>query len=494
MVDWNTLKAMKARCFPQQLAFIKDKSKRKALFVGRRAGKSFAEGIYMSLAALSVTGVNITYFGLTAGSAEDTMYPIMLGSDNGILKEFLSQNEYKYNNTEKLIQFSNGSSIKFAGLDVSYKEIDKVLGSKKFMIIIDECQNQNQDLGRVITAKVGPCVSDYLDRGGGQIITSGTAGDFMGKHYWYQIVTNSKLGWSIHHWDHDDNPHMKTQKAIEQKQFLAQYGPGYIETDWWKQQYLCQWGTGSDARVYKYQHNHCAVTSQALIERLTKNLRVGNVGWRYVLGVDLGHNDACAWVLVGYHKFDPRLYIIESGKRTEMNFEEMGSILSDYKRRYPISSWPIDMSGSGKMMVMSWRDRYKIPFESPKSKVDKLDFINQMNSDFICDKIGVIEGSNQLLLEEWQELLWDKTALSQGYRKEGEKYDNHLADAALYAFSQAKHYRNTSEPVLSEAEQRMIAAEERLKKQMSNRDPVDIYATYELQEFVDSYKSERGIR
>ena len=149
MVPKSTLIAIRDKAFSQQLDFIKDKSKRKALFVGRRAGKSTAIGIYFLLGALTNPGAALSYFGLTAGSAEDVMYPILLGVE-GLITQFLAPSQYKYNHTEKIIQFNNQSTISFGGIDVNYKEVDKVLGTKKYMICIDECQNQTQDLKDII--------------------------------------------------------------------------------------------------------------------------------------------------------------------------------------------------------------------------------------------------------------------------------------------------------------------------------------------------------
>ena len=456
MATKQALLAIRDRAFDKQLAFICDKSKRKALFVGRRAGKSTAIAIYFLLAALTNVGVRLTYFGLTAGSAEDTMYPIILGPD-GILTNYLQPHEYSYNNTEHLIEFNNGSSIKFAGCDVSYKEINKVLGSKQYMICIDECQDQGQDLYRIITKKAQECVSDYLDRGGGQIILAGTAGDYMGQNYWYQITkqdeyyqpdTDRMAGWDVHHWEHDDNPHMAKQKRIEQDNFLKELGSAYVETDWWQQQYLCRWLKNSSSRVYNYLPSNCSLQDADLIAALNTNQRHKGKFFTYIFSTDLGHDDSCAFTLAAYHPYEPFLYFIKSEKHQAMSLDALKDKIQSYKLMYPIAYYPIDSAGSGKLIVEDYRNKLSINFEYPKSKTAKHDFIALMNSEFICSKIKVIEAQCQPLIDEWNTVMLDKKALDKGYRKEADKYHNDCCDSALYSFAAAHYYRSKEQPIV----------------------------------------------
>jgi hypothetical protein len=456
MVANTTLQAIRDRCFPQQLSFIRDSSKRKALFVGRRAGKSTAIAIYFILAALTNPGVRLTYFGLTAGSAEDTMHPIMLGPQ-GILTEFLQLHEYSYNNTEHLIQFNNGASIKFAGCDVSYKEINKVLGSKQYMICIDECQDQGQDLERIINKKAQECVSDYLDQGGGQIILAGTAGDFMGSNYWYLITKQDDYyqpaeerlkGWSVHEWQHMDNPHMLKQKQIEQQNFLKELGPHYIDTNWWQQQYLNRWLKNSSSRVYNYVPANCQLLDIPLLTALNTNGRHKGKLFTYILATDLGHDDSCAFTLAAYHPYEPYLFFIKSEKHQAMSLDALKEKLYSYKLQYPIAYWPIDSAGSGKLIVEDYRQKLSINFEYPKSKTAKHDFIALMNSEFICSKIKVIETQCQPLIEEWNTVMLDKKALEKGFRKEADRYHNDCCDSALYSFAAAHYYRGKEQPIV----------------------------------------------
>lgn len=334
------------------------------------------------------------------------------------------------------------------------------------MAVIDECQHHStNDLEYVINTVLGPAVSDYIDDGGGQIILAGTAGPYMGKNYWYQINTNDK-GWDRFTWAGKDNPHMANQKETEEKDFLKQHGPDYVKTEWYRQQYLCHWITETTNRIYSYNAVKGALTDTVLSQKLLMNLG----GFKYILSTDLGHDDACAFTLLAWHKFDPHLYIVKSEKHTAMSLDALAEILQEYKRLYPIVYWPIDSAGIGKMIVEDYRKKFKIPFEYPKSKSDKASYINMMNSDFMCSKIKVIENENQDLIEEWNTIMCDKKALEQGYRKEADKYHNDAADSALYGFSIARHYWFKDPPPILDANQKAIAEIDKMINKQNQKD------------------------
>lgn len=488
MINKDILLAIKARAFEQQLDFIKDKSKRKALFVGRRAGKSTSIAIYMLLAALTNPGVRITYFGLTAGSAEDTMYPILLGKEPGqeagILLNYLKESEYKYNMTERLLEFSNGASIKFAGVDVNYKEIDKVLGSKQYMIIIDECQNQTQDLEKIINKKAQQCVSDYLTKGGGQIILAGTAGDYRGKHYWYRINTDPTLGWSIHHWEHDQNPHMKQQKKIEQDNFLKQYGPDYIKTAWWIQQYECQWITDKNVLIYRYDQSNL-LNSPSCIDSAT-NQRIPMpsneflTSATYILGIDLGYNDPTALTIVAYNlKFSNKLYVIETFNKSNMLVQEVASKIKQLDNKYHFSYMVGDSSSL--QVFETIKQNYSLPIEKA-NRSGKLSHQLVVNSDLQTKNIVIMPGNDELI-NQLQSCIWDRSAFEEGRYVEDPSFKNDIADSFLYAHNFSRHlWFKEPKPILTIQEsfvQSILQGEKKFNKQMILQGSKERYNPYQ---------------
>ena len=462
MTTPEQLKAIANSPFAQQKAFILNKSRRKALFVPRRGAKTYAIAIYIVLAALMHPNVKIRYLGLTRESAENALWKDCL------LKIFIRAGmtegkEYKYNRSTKTVEFDNLSTIQMSGANTSFKEPAKLLGGKYFMAVIDECQHYTVDLEEIIMETLGPAVSDYIDDGGGQIILAGTAGPYVGKHYWHTVNTDHKLGWSIHSWAGEDNPYMAKQKAIEEADFLKQYGPDYKLTEWYRQQYLCKWIYDSSDRIYNFITSKCTVSDTVLAQKLMMNMG----GYKYILSIDLGHNDATAITLLAWHKYDPTLYIVRSEKYVAISLDFLQERIQWFRKQYNITYFPIDSAGIGKMIVEDYRKRMHIPFEYPKSKSDKMSYIRMMNSDFMCSKIKVIEASNKELIEEWNTIMCDKKALEQGYRKEADRYHNDLADSCLYGFSIAKHYWAKPEPPILDATQKAtLEIEKMMKKTM----------------------------
>jgi hypothetical protein len=444
----NTLiNSIFAITFLQQKKFIQDPSKRKALFVPRRGAKTFAIAVYMLMAALSNNNVKIMYLGLSKESAENALWKDCLYNLFTTLR-FVEGVDYTYNRVTKTAVFSNKSSIKMTGADTSFKEPAKLLGGKYFMAVIDECQNYTNDLESIVNTVLGPAVSDFILKGGGQIILAGTAGPYIGKHYWYQVNHNKSLGWSIHSWEGKDNPHMKAAKEQEEKDFLKRYGEDYKLTDWYRQQYLNEWLEDSIDRVYMFSREKNVVSDPVLIAKLNDGLIPS---MKYVLATDLGSNNATSFTLLGYSKYDPVNYIIKSEKFVGIDLDKLVSKLMEYKNKYKIVYWPIDSAGAIKIVVDDYRSKYNIPFTYPKSKTDKLEYQRLFNSDLVCSRIKVVASQCAPLIEEWNELLWDKKALAEGYRKEADRYNNDCADSALYSYAEAHHHRAKEEPAMPDA-------------------------------------------
>lgn len=463
MTTKDTLIAIKNKGFDKQRAVFSDKSKRIALFVGRRSGKTTTIAILFLLLALMHKRIRLVFIGLTGEGAENAFCPAIEKE----LRDFKMHKgqHWVYNNTERTYTFlDTGSTISLKGYDTSYKEMDKILGGKCFAVAIDECQSQTQDIEKAILYKIQPAVSDYLPQGGGQIILAGTAGDYMGQAFWYRLTTDpSHLGWSFYHWLDKENPHMLQAKLLEDKQFEDMYGKDFREEqDWYKQQYLCVWEIGEKSRVYQYDKDKNNLTDAKLCQELSAY----KSNYVYILGIDLGHNDALAMVLSCYGRHDGNYYIVASEKFYKLN--DLGVFaqrLQYYRAKYNITHYTIDSAGSGKLIVEDFRRRYRIPFMYPKSKTDKQDFIRQMNSDFVSGKIKVIAANNKELIEEWQTLLLDREALEEGYKKEADKYHNDACDAALYGYSIAKHFgwtpaapvQDYSSPMREETEKQWAA-------------------------------------
>jgi hypothetical protein len=438
-------------CFDKQLAFIHDPSRRKALFVARRSGKTWAIVVYLIWTCLKDPAVKALYYGLTADSAWDTVYLHML---EPICRQFGIR--VQVNLTKRTVTFANGSYIKVTGDDADERQIDKALGGKYKAVVFDECQAITHDLERWIKDKLSPAMVDQA----GTLVLAGTAGNLMGDRYWYRVTRSEGVrepGWSVHSWTPFDNPHM----AILVRQHLAELKAedATIEEDpGYQQQWLCRWVVETSARIYKYDplKNSAAGLPAGVDSRL----------WRYLVGFDFGFEDDTALVVAAFHPHDPVAYIVESWKKPKMVTQEIAEALISAREKYR----PIRMVGDcqNKTLVETLREQYRIPLE-PADKLGKEAHIATMNSDFRTSKLKVVEASNRALIKEWDELTWDEKARLLGIFKESPSKDNHLADAALYLHHASKHFRAVKPPKEDSRESPFRKEAERQLQQQMNQ-------------------------
>lgn len=468
-------------CFDKQIDFINDSARRKALFVARRSGKTWTVAVTLIKECLENPSTKCLYFGLTAESAWNTIYLHMI---EVLCHQF--NIPVNTNMTQRTITFDNKSYIKITGDDANDKQIDKALGGKYKIVCFDECQSINHDLEKWINEKLAPAMVD-LD---GTIIMAGTAGDLMGERYWYKVTNTEgarEPGWKVYSWTPFDNPHM-SDKVNKHLQELKSLDKNIEDTPGYKQQWLCQWVVETESRIYKYtstkdQQPWNSLDSNLMIHSLTTY----DSKWKYIFAMDFGFEDDTALVVGAFSKHDFNCYIVDSFKKPKMLTQEIAEQIIQWKDKYR----PIFIVGDcqNKTLIETLKIQYRIPIV-PAQKLGKEAHIAAMNSDFITGKIKVIEANNRALIEEWNELTWSETHRVLGIYKENQSKDNHLADAALYLHHFSKHYRATPEPVITEQEVRMQAAETRLKKQMQNQNAYerDIFDQMEVADFVANYK------
>lgn len=467
--------------FQQQKDFILDASRRKAAFVARRSGKSFMIGIYLLYIALSNKAVKCLYFGKTQDAARNVMW---LHITFELLNQFglVMGKDYKYNKNQQEVHFGNGSMIKFTGADASDQQIEKALGGKYKLVVFDECQVIKHDLERWIKYRLGPAMVDQQ----GTICMTGTAGDYLGQHFWYKVTTTDTTpepGWKVWRWKWFDNIYMKDLIAKELEE-LKSLNPGIEETPGFRQEWLCEWVIETSGRIYKFNPIKNSLTDEEII----KSIRTFDKEWKFIIGMDFGFEDDTALVVGAFSKFDPVCYIVDSFKKTKMLTQEVAETIIEWRQKYN----PVFIVGDAqnKTLIQTLGIQYRIPIV-PAKKLGKEAHIAAMNSDFIMSKIKVIDVNNSALIKEWNELIWSESKRIQGIFKENATKDNHLADAALYLHHFSKHYRATPKPI----EDTTISpfrkqAEQQLTSGYNNYNN-DIYSQMEIAEYVAGYKANK---
>lgn len=412
--------------FSQQVDFVLNPSKLKALFCTRRSAKSYTAGIYLVYEALRNPGCNCLFIGLTRASAKAIIWKDILRVINNQFKLMAD-----FNQTDLTMTLPNGSVIAVTGVDADADEMHKLLGRKYRLVCIDESSMYTIDLRNLVYGVLGPAMTDP-NAGGqrGTICLMGTASDFP-QGLFYDVTTRKEPGWKLFEWTAHDNPYVckQWQEAIDE---ISRERPLYMETPQYKQWYLNQWVIDDEKLVYRFSQ------TKNLVKEIPK---LSSDGWTYILGVDTGWEDDNAFVLTGYHVNDPNLYVLKVFKKKRMTFDQVVEVINEFMKHPVYAPHKVFIDGANKQGVESMRVRSNIPFEYADKK-DKVTFIELCNADLVQAKIRIHDTPvNRPLWEEMASLVWvtegDRIKLP---KKEHPNLANHLCDAFLYAWRNGYHY------------------------------------------------------
>lgn len=368
--------------FKQQLDFVQDHARLKALFCTRRAAKSYTAGLYMMKEALDIPNSNILYLGLTRESSKGIIWKDIIKAIHQKCNVLL-----RFNETELTASFSNGSVIRVTGADADESEMNKLLGKKYRLVIIDEASMYSVNMRQLVYGILKPAVADHR----GTICMMGTASNIT-RGLFYDITTSKEPGWSVHTWTAHENPYVSTQWK-EELADIERDRPEFKETTLFKQWYLNQWVVDEEARVYRYTRDRDD------LEHLPRDLS----GFSYLCGIDLAHSPDYTAIVVGaYHPHYPVLYVVEAKKYLKMDVTACAEKIREFDKKYNLDVKVID--GANKMAVEELNNRHGLGL-LPTDKVGKNDFITIMNDEFVQGKIKLLPGARDLK-EEYETLVW----------------------------------------------------------------------------------------
>ena len=239
----------------------------------------------------------------------------------------------------------------------------------------------------------------------------------------YRATTDPKMGYSRHHWTILENPfvpHAKQwlEKRMKQKGWAGD-NPIYLR------EWRGQWIRSNDSLVYGFTDER----------NVTQTVPWDEHSWQFILGVDLGYEDATAFVVGAFCEDLPDFYIVEDYKRSKMLPSEIAQLIKKYRDEYQIKVMVADTGGLGRSIVEEFRRRHGLNLRAAEKR-NKLSYIELMNSDLSAGRVKVLSGCS--ILDEWRLLQWDEDR-----RKEDKRFDNHISDAALYAWRESRHYAHT---------------------------------------------------
>jgi len=418
------VKALRESCFPEQLAFIDDPSKQKAAQCTRRSGKSYGgAGVYLCSTCIEYPRATCLYIATTREQARRILLKDVLSEINR--NHSLGM---KVNLTTLTVSFPNDSLIYLMGLDSKPEEMEKALGQKYRLVVIDEGGSWRQDQRKMIYDVLQPACADYQ----GTIAMLGSPVNNIKTHF-YEVTGLKESdpgyvpGWAVHRWSWQNNPHVRVnmQKQIDR---MIAANPNIMQTPGFRQMYLNEWVVDPGALCYKYDLYRNSISSLPSDNR-----------YSFAVGVDLGFNDPTAIVVSAYSEYDPTMYFVEVIKLKEADLSTVAEHLNQVRLKYNPYKWVVD--GAAKQAVAELKNRFGFPFE-PADKTGKYEMIQLMNNDFISGRIKLVMPGCAELEDEYNNLVWDEKSRLDRTKKtvENSACANHAADGSLYSWRMCYHY------------------------------------------------------
>jgi hypothetical protein len=366
--------------------------------------------------ALKHPNALLCYFALTRQSAKDIFWSILHGvvERAGIKADFIE--------SRLEVHLHNGSIIKLYGADMNHF-IKRVRGIKTPMAAVDEAGEFGSHIESLIDDILVPATSDYKD---GQIILTGTPGRIP-YGYFYDVTGLNKYGYSNHKWSILDNPFMPDAKdfieEMKQKKAWDESNPTYLR------EWCGQWVKDVDSLVFKYdpiKNNYSELPNSSK--------------WEYVIGVDIGFNDADAITVLGWCSKDNTTYLIEEETERGRDITSLVSAIAKLVKKYDPLSIVMDTGGLGKKIAVEITNRYDIAIKAAE-KSRKLEYIELLNDAM---RTGMFKAkntsgfANDCLKVEWDKKTPDKLIVS-------DKFHSDLVDSALYAWRESQAFLTSPE-------------------------------------------------
>ena len=162
--------------------------------------------------------------------------------------------------------------------------------------------------------------------------------------------------------------------------------------------------------------------------------------WQYVVGVDLGFDDADAIAVLAWCDESPALYLVEETTMAKQTISSLAEQLKAVEAKYRPMAWVADFGGLGKKIAIEVTARTGIPLEAA-DKERKLEHIELLNDAMRTGRFFARPDgrfAQDCLLVEWDRSTPEKPRI-------GDRYHSDICDAVLYSFRRCLHWLHVPE-------------------------------------------------
>ncbi len=407
--------------YPKQNAFVTDTSRNVAALTTRRAGKSTGLAKRFIRTMQKYPNCFCPYIGLTRQSAENVMW--------SILQEECEKYKIKahFAVSDLTMTIENGARLQLFGADMK-NFIKRLRGIKTPGAAIDEVQSFSSHVEELVDDILGPALLDYTD---GWLALTGTPGPIPSGLF-YDITAQGKYGFSVHQWSLLDNPYLPSPQTyvneLKKRKNWDDSNPTL------RREYFGEWVLDLEVLVIKYQE------SRNHFERLPDR----EDQWSYVLGVDIGFDDADALVVLGWHRYEKAAYLIEEIVQTQQGITELAQSIEKLIRKYNPDKVVMDTGGLGKKIAEEMRRRYALPIISAE-KTRKVEYIELLNDALRTRKFFARKDSR--FVQDAMRLKWDYDKSTPDKLVVSDAFHSDVIDSVIYAFRESLHWQSEVEVI-----------------------------------------------
>lgn len=438
----------------KQREFILDPCRFKSADCTRRAGKSYGIAIAMVRQCLLTPRSNVLYLCINRQQAKEI---ILDAAVIPILKRCGAFPFVDVRVSETGIRFQNGSRIIIRGGDSQKDEGRKFVGSRYKLVVVDEGGLWRNDQDELLMRFIGPGLAEVQ----GTAMMIGVPGNR--ENMFSDISTGAttpsgelKYGlWKRFHWSHQDNTTVAdgsdgttvAQAMAQEMADLARANPGIEQTTAFRQEYLGEWCIDSNQLCYPFDEKLYTVSE----------LPFPKDQYAWVLGMDLGFDDATSFVVAGWHPAEKRVVLAHaeeaSGLLTDRrkisegvydDFDGIKQRVDRIMQSFTVSRMVVD--AAAKQFVQEMVSRFGWPLEKAEkgtAKKETSEYVRLLASDMQTGRVVVLKDTSRPLLNQWKKITWDRSDRSNPVPSDG---NDHCADAFRYAWTLCKAFM-PDEPV-----------------------------------------------
>lgn len=398
--------------FDKQLKFVTDPRPFKVAVCSRRAGKTVACAAHLVDTALNNPGVVCLYITLSRNNAKKLIWPEIQKINR---KHRLGGSE---DLTELSMTFPNGSVIYLSGAkDAS--EIEKFRGLALKLAYIDECQSFRAYIQELIDDIIAPALLDHA----GTLCLIGTPGP-VPVGYFHDCAEKSPA-WSRHAWTFFDNPFITlkakmTHQALLDRE-LRRRGVSASDPSI-QREFFGRWVLDSDSLLLHYNSDVNHFQTLAATD------------YNYIMGIDLGFEDADALAVIAWSEKDPVTYLVEECVTEHQGLTELVKQIETLNKKYDVSKMVIDEGGLGKKLAEEMRRRHHLPVQAA-DKTRKMENIAFLNDALRTGRFKAKSASKFAQDSYLVEI--DRAKSTPDKIKVSDKYHSDIIDAVLYAFKES---------------------------------------------------------